>query len=263
MLKTAEQKIPILLTSSVIAYDNGVALKDTNARIDLAIESVMQWHRIDPDLPLVLCDGSNYDFTSRVKECLPSALVECLRFENDQDKVRLLGRGYGEGEIVRYAIRNSKFIKSAGNFAKCTSKLWVDNYPECAQAWNGNLLLKGVFENVFSMNKRVKFSYIDTRFYICSTSTYESLFIDAHLGVRKKKGHGLEDCFHEIVTSQSLRNCLFLTPPIICGVGGGTGKHYKHSVKRKIKEKIRNWLVRANPNYKSLFSNDYPSSPHP
>ena len=246
-------KVPVLLTSSVIAYDTGVALKNQSERIRLALESVEQWLKIDPLLPLVLCDGSNFDFSSAVFRQFPLALIECLHFENNQELVKQQGRGYGEGEIVRHAINNSKFIADAGCFAKCTSKLWVENYLECLNAWNGELLCKGVFLDVFSLTRRTYFSYIDTRFYIASCSTYNKYFVDAHIKIDSQRGHGLEDCFYAIFAKFHLQNALLNVPPRICGVGGGTGQYYKNTLLRDAKERLRLGLIKLNKRFRPLF----------
>jgi hypothetical protein len=180
-------EIPVLLTSSVIAHDTGVALSDTNERTRLAMESIAQWLKIDASLHLVLCDGSNFDFSDLVKTAFPAAHIECLHFENPQSLVKLHGRGYGEGEIVRYAVNHSRYIAQADCFAKCTSKLWVENYTQCIQYWNGQLLCKGVFKNVFSISRKTQFDYIDTRFYVSKKSLYLRLFADAHFKIVLKK----------------------------------------------------------------------------
>jgi hypothetical protein len=246
-------KIPVLLTSSVIAHDTGVALKNTDERIRLALESVEHWLKIEPTLRLVLCDGSNFNFSSIIAEKFPLAQIECLYFENNQALVKKHGRGYGEGEIVRYAVKHSKFIATARSFAKCTSKLWVENYAQCLTSWNGSLLCKGVFLNVFSLFKRTTFSYIDTRFYIVSCRHYKKYFEDAHLQVDSNLGRSLEDCFFDIFLKYKIEKSLFKAPPIICGMGGGIGLYYKNSVKRKIKEKLRLRLVRMNKSFSYLF----------
>ena len=246
-------KIPVLLTSSVVAHDTGVMLKDTDERIRLALESVEQWLKIEPTLHLVLCDGSSFDFSSIVAEKFPSAQIECLHFENNQALVEKHGRGYGEGEIVRYAVKNSVSIAEAGCFTKCTSKLWIENYAQCLEFWNDQLLCKGVFLNVFSPRKKTIFSYIDTRFYIVSCQYYTKYFEDAHLKVDSKLGHSLEDCFFDIFINLKIEKSLIKTPPVICGVGGGIGFYYKNSIKRKIKEKLRLKLVRINKTFSHLF----------
>lgn len=247
-------KIPVLLTSSVIAYDTEVALKNQDERVRLALESVEQWLKIDPLLTLVLCDGSNFDFSSIVLRQFPLALIECLHFENNQELVKQQGRGYGEGEIVRHALNYSKFIADAGCFAKCTSKLWVENYLECLSAWNGELLCKGVFLDVFSLSKRTCFSYIDTRFYVASCATYNKYFVDAHLQIQSKRGHGLENCFFDLFSKYKIQHSLFTVSPIICGVGGGTGTYYKNTSLRNGKEQLKLNLVKLLRRFRPLFS---------
>ncbi len=247
--------IPLLLTSSVVAHDRSVRLTNTNERAHLALESIGQWLKIDPTLPLVLCDGSNFDFSTLVLAKFPNARIEYLFFDNDQHAVQNFGRGYGEGEIIRYALNHSRFIAEAGYFAKCTSKLWVNNFQECLAGWNDRLLCKGVFLDVFSPFKKTSFSYIDTRFYIASVPFYRQHFEDAHhrIGMRNGKFFSLEDCFHEIVLEQNLQEILMSVAPIIYGVGGGTGVHYKNTWIRQHKERLRLKLVNNNSAFHHLF----------
>lgn len=246
--------VPILLTSSVIPHDTGVALTDSLERTRLALESVKEWLKIDPTLRIVLCDGSGFDFSNLIAENFPLASIECLHFDNNQSLVRQYGRGYGEGEIVRHALTHSKFIAEAGCFAKCTSKLWVENYLECIERWNGNLLLKGVFLNVFSLIKKTVFSYIDTRFYIASCDSYRKFLENAHLRIDKNRGHGLEECFRDAMLENKMEGVLLNVPPVICGVGGGTGTYYRNTFTRKLKEKLRLKIVGAQKKFRNLFS---------
>lgn len=247
-------RIPILLTSSVVAHDKGVRLHDPGERARLAMESILRWRAIAPMNPLVLCDGSGYDFEPTVSTLLGSSPVECLHFHNDVDRIRLHGRGYGEGEIVRHAIEHSKLIQSAGCFAKCTSKLWVDNFNKCIRQWNGDLLLKGVFNNTFSPRKATKLAYIDTRFYVVSVDTYRRFFVHSHHTIRSEDGYGLEESFRDSFLDNNLKGCLMCPPPVICGVGGGTGVYYKNTPVRILKEKWRYALTKRHPLFKSWFS---------
>jgi hypothetical protein len=252
-LKLPPHEIPVLLTSSVVAHDNRVRLKDTNERIRLAMESVAEWLKIEARQPLVLCDGSSFDFTDRVRVAFPQARIECLTFENPQELVRQHGRGYGEGEIVRYAINHSSFIAGADCFAKCSSKLWVQNFPECARAWQGGLLLHGVFLDALTPWGQPTLSYIDTRFYISSRTVYRQYFEEAHLRINKSKQYGLENAFKSIFLESGLRQAFSPLAPVICGVGGAIGQHYKNSLKRRLKEDLRLWLVRHQPRWRDYF----------
>ena len=246
--------IPVLLTSSVVAHDIRVTLTDTSERIDLAMESIARWLSLYPKVQIVLCDGSNFDFSAAVAKRFSHAKIECMFFENNQKTVREHGRGFGEGEIIRFAIDHSQMIQEAGAFAKCTSKLWVRNYAECLKEWNGNFLCKAVFDHVFSPFKRTVLSYIDTRFYITSVQFYKQHFESAHQLIDVDNGKGLEDCFLEVFNRNHLTGVLLNAPPVIDGVGGGIGKYYKNPLKRRLKEKLRVRLVRATPAFASLFT---------
>jgi hypothetical protein len=249
-----QTSIPLLLTSSVIAHDPGVALSNTQTRKSLTLNSIFEWLRVDPSLEIVICDGSNYNFTPEIRLEFPNAKIECLHFENSQIEVEKYGRGFGEGEIIRFALAHSKIILEAQCFAKCSAKLWVKNFDDCKKQWNGYWVCKGVFENVLSLNKSPVFSYIDTRFYIVSVDFYKTHLLDAHLSINKKSGFGLEQSFKNVFLNQKIGHAMFRCYPYIEGVGGGTGKSYRNSIFRKIKEAIKGLRVRNTEAFRSMFS---------
>lgn len=244
---------PILLTSCVIVSDHSVSLKDESTRIRLTIESIEKWLAISSDLHLVICDGSNYDFSQIVFEKFPNANIECLFFENNKELVGIYGKGYGEGEIINYALLNSAYLKESDFFAKCTAKLWVENYFECLSNWNGTFLCKGFFSNVFSFMK-TQFSYIDTRFYLVSKLFYSENLASTYLHIGGQQGLSLEHCFRDVILKGNFEKVMFNVPPVICGVGGGAGTYYKNNLKRRIKEVIRLWLVKRNKSFSYFFT---------
>lgn len=248
-----KNKIPILLTSSVVAYDTSVELTDTQLRTQLTIESIYEWLKIDANLRIVICDGSNYDFSPEIRNKFPNSFIECLHFENNQQLVYEYGRGFGEGEIVKYAINHSKFINEFDCFAKCSAKLWVANFVKCAEDWNGQPRFKAAFIKIFSPFQKASLEYIDTRFYIVSLSYYRIQLENAHRAIKLDIGYGLEQSFRDVLFVRKLKHYLFNLPPIICGVGGGTGSRYRNSRIRNFKEKIRLKLAKNSPQFNDLF----------
>jgi hypothetical protein len=246
---------PILLTSCVVVSDHSVALKDAESRIKFTLESVEKWLSISPDLRLVICDGSNFDFSNLVRERFPGASIESICFDNNKELVNLQGKGYGEGEIVKYALLNSAFLQESDFFAKCTAKLWVENFLECLECWNGRFVCKGYFSNVFSF-RSTRFEFVDTRFYLTDKSFYLKYLDSAHLKVGGEQWLSLEDCFRDVILQENFGQLLFTIPPVICGVGGGSGKYYKNNLKRRAKEKLRLWIVKRNKSFSYLFIND-------
>jgi hypothetical protein len=248
------RRIPILITSSITPHDTGVRLADPEKRLFHALESITHWLRVAPGSSFVLCDGSNFDFQPIIQERFPNDEIECLFFENDRAKILSHGRGYGEGEIVKYALKHSAFLAESTSFAKCSSKLWVENYTKCLEEWRGNCLFSGVFKNTFSITKRTEMVQVDTRFYIVDYDFYRKHLKDAHLRIGEAAGFGLEDCFFEILKAIHQDRYLFSIPPTIRGVGGGTGTYYKDNWLRVQKEKIRLEIIKKSRNFHTIFN---------
>ena len=246
-------EIPILITSSIIPHDTGIKLSDPQVRLFHALESIEKWIKIAPKSRLVLCDGSSFDFEPIVKERFPSASIECLCFENDALKIADFGRGYGEGEIVKFALNHSVYLRDSDAFAKCSSKLWVENYAECVKKWRGDCLFSGVFKNTFSTLRSIEMIQVDTRFYVVQNNFYRKNLIDAHHKIGLAPGFGLEDSFHQVLLTTKQRRYLFAIPPVIKGVGGGTGTYYKSSWLRIWKEKVRLKNIKKTAAFGNLF----------
>jgi hypothetical protein len=51
-----------------------------------------------------------------------------------------------------------------------------------------------------------------------------------------------------------MRGVLFNTPPVIGGVGGGTGKYYNTKGSKILKENLRSKLVQLSPSFSNLFN---------
>jgi hypothetical protein len=218
----------LLLTSSVFVSAPFVGLSDPKERAELTLASIKQWIDIAGDLNIVICDGSGYDFTKDVAERFPQAKIECISFKNSAKLVADYGKGYGEGEIINYALEHSEFLRNSDYFVKCTSKLWVKNFPAIFNRWNN------VFQCQFGLEKpksirRALPHIVDTRFYIIRKSYYRDHFSGAYKNVRDREGYYLENSFRDVVVGDRLRasSILFPIPPLIEGVAGTSGNAYK------------------------------------
>lgn len=243
---------PILLTSCVHVSDMSVSLKSSMDRINFTLESIKEWLTILPDAEIVICDNSEFDFSELINEKFPNEKIECLSFLGNANAVKLCGKGYGEGEIIEYAIRKSKFIVNAGCFTKCTAKLWVKNYRHFLNQWNQECVFKPIFKDVFSI-KSTKLVQIDTRFYIVSTKFYCNYMMDAHRKLNPLTSQGIEEVFLKIFTMNNLKNIFSKRYPEIHGLSGASGRIYKNSLKKNIKENFKIFLLRLNPSFRDLF----------
>jgi hypothetical protein len=142
-------------------------------------------------------------------------------------------------------------MKTSDVFIKCTAKLWVANFHQCLLQWNEQFICSAYFANVFSY-KKTALKFIDTRFYISRKDFYLNNFSSAHVQLGNVK-QSIENAFLDVIKKQKIKHIFFRTPPVICGVGGGSGRYYKSGVIRVLKDRMRNWIVRSTSQYKDLF----------
>lgn len=232
--------------------DPSVLLKDQELRIFHTLESIHHWSKIAPQNKFVICDGSKFDFSTILKQEFPHLQIECLSFMNDANLVKKHGKGFGEGEIIRYALDRSHYLKESNWFAKCTAKLWVENFQDCVLAWNNRLVCTPFFSNVFSFRK-MSLDYVDTRFYLVKKSFYLQHLSAVHIDLGGDSGVSIEDKYLELIQENHLRNIFMKNPPVIAGVGGGSGKYYNTSPLRRIKEILRSRIASLDPRYRDFF----------
>lgn len=216
---------PLLITSAVRpASAELVELSSIDDRLAYTAEAITQWLKIFPDLHIVICDGSNFDLREFVLTQWPNASIEILFFLNDEEKVSQRGKGYGEGEIIAYALKHSKTLKRADRFMKCTSKLWVNDVEDLLEDCGptqfhirGRKTQEGIWVN----------TWVDTRFYIVQKNFYRRHLLNTYKNVHREQKFFLEHAFLEkLVSLSSLPHILFPRKPEIRGVSGTSGLFY-------------------------------------
>lgn len=247
--KSMKSKIPLLITSYINADQSStVNLKDHNARLSLTIEGISHWLKLNPSLNIVVCDGSNSDQSLLIKKLFPTSQIEWIYFQNNHALVEKYGKGFGEGEIIEYALNHSKTLMLNDCFMKCTGKLWVPNYRNMLNDFKSPFLAKGFFNNVLNL-RPTQFEYIDTRFFI---TTKNFFYMHIHPAYLQSKNYSIELALKDELLKRNLNHFLFNHPIIIEGVGGGVGKAYKNNMRRYLKEKVRNFIL-ARSKFKNLF----------
>lgn len=190
---------------------------------------------------IVICDGSGYDLSADVQQMAAArqstALFEFLSFRNETNLVAQLGKGYGEGEIVKHALDTSRFLADAQSFAKCTGKLWVTNAAACVRHYNGHA--------AFNLAGGLVPKYVDTRFYLCSRRFYEARLGACHHSVDENNGQYLEHRFLDSLKGTRLyRNAIFPTP-VIRGISGSMGAEHHSSRMNNLVKDVRNVILRS------------------
>lgn len=242
---------PILLTSAVTISDSQPVLNQKSDRIELTLYSIREWLILEPGIKIVICDGSDFDFSPLVSNMFPLANIECLYFKNSSHLVSQFGKGFGEGEIIKFALANSRYLSESDFFAKCTSKLWVRNFRSCLNEWNGSFICDGDFSNVTKF-KPFAFNHIDTRFYFSTKAFYVENFLDAYQNVNDKQGKSLEQCFKDVAISKQFQHFIFPIRPEIAGVSGSTGKWEYVNFMARVKDRLKRVLMKYRSNLISV-----------
>ena len=221
----------ILLTGCVRPSDKVYCLnvKSVEERLDHYKRSIDFWLTKTNVDKIVFCDNSNYIFDDQnyFEELAfkNQKQIEFLTFQGDIASTEKYGKGYGEGEIIKYFIENSKLLENEEGFYKITGRLYIKNF---------NSINKHVKKHINYFNKPYLNSknLVDTRFFKVNIADYKNLFIDAYKLVNDIKGKWLEHVFYEVIKTNNLYVKSFDVFPKIIGCSGSTGVIYEEKFYR-------------------------------
>ena len=216
------RQIPLLITSAVKPSAPFVGLSDIQARLEYLADSIRLW-KASGVAQIVVCDGSVSDIYSRLSELIdltaPSCAIEVLGFVNSLADVERFGKGYGEGEIVKYALRHSNLLSQAAYFAKCTGRLYVSNYWDVLSRFDGDF--GASFLGLACLPQ-----YLDTRFYVTSKEFFGARLAEAYRSVNDPIGIYLENVYFAVLINSKNVQWVLRTPPRYVGVSGTCGLPY-------------------------------------
>lgn len=222
--KSVPKREPVLLiTATIFPQENRyVYLKNPKERLRQYIDSVKFYIIKTKIKEIVFCDNSGYAFKKEELFSLADKYhkkLEIIQFVGNQYKIMNYGKGYGEGELIEYALKNSSILHRADYFIKVTGRLKIKNIDEI----RGKLDFSKIYFNK-NINKQQS---IDTVLYCISKETYNKWFLYAYKQVCDKKGRYIEHVFKDIIENNRLH--VYNTPyyPYIDGVRGTTGKRYQ------------------------------------
>lgn len=172
-------------------------------------EDAINWYLQNTSLPIVFCENSNTPLNIIDKR------LEMLCFEGNKDKEK--GKGYGEMEIIEYAIKYSRFITNESIVVKITGRLLIKNI-------NTIIFLHRIFGNcksvVCQLHSNLQFA--DSRIFISSASFLKDL---TH---QKENLNDSAGYYFEHLLAANLKGMFFpfIIRPAIQGESGTTREKY-------------------------------------
>lgn len=184
---------------------------------------------------IVFCENSGASIDEELLELsrVYGKKFEWLSFSGDSMQVAEKGKGFGEGEIMNYALSHSAILKKCNYIIKVTGRLIV---------YNINFLLRiaKINENYFKIEAEKN---IDTRFYMIDKQVYINNLQYAFLRVDDRNDYYLENSFYDSVYKK-IKYCEFPIALDIGGISGSTGIVYRHSLFKAIFKTVYQWLRR-------------------
>lgn len=195
----------VLVTGTLVPGVGVFALKllDRDKRIKEYAEGLKKLMLVKSVAQIVFCENSGDEQAVRqLKEQLSESdrekKLEILSFQGNSEKVVKYGKGYGEGEIIKYALHNSKYLKDEKEFIKLTGRVTIENLDKIVKKMKIGMLYFNPVK-VYGRDKQ-----IDTKFYKISMEVYESYFSELYKQVRDKEGIYIEHLFWKCLKENDL-----------------------------------------------------------
>ncbi len=217
-----KSRMGLLITGCVNPPENVyfLSLKDPDVRRKQYFESLEYFVRNSVFDRLIFCDNSS---EKPQDELLGLALglnkeIEWISFQGDENKCVEKGKGYGEGEIIEHALKNSRLLKSCDYFAKVTGRLIVHNIDHILEMIRPD---RDIYINLFADDRND--IYADTRFYISRIDFYNRELLSLYKNVDDRKRMNIERQFGERLRSDNIDHELLPDQPAYEGFSGSSG----------------------------------------
>ena len=244
----------ILLTACVTP--NGMtktALQDPNVRLNQYIKAIRFYLR-NTKYNICICENSNTDLSLYFKDSTDINRLEFLVFKGNKfDKSK--GKGYGEAEIIQYAIEHSQIIDKNTRIIKITGRYIIRNIIKEIE-YIENLKLKENAE-AFVFTDDIRYYFCNSYFFIAPVSFFSENFLKHKNKIDDSHGLSFENLlFEELIYYSNLNNRKFIIPPYpleIDAISGSSGKKYSLLTKKDYMKSLYLNIVTQNVPILILF----------
>lgn len=212
-----------------------LVLNDVGIRLEQYIQSLEFYILKSNFKKIVFCENSNFAY-KKINELTDLATnrgkkFEWISFRGNSKRTAIQGKGFGEGEIVEYALKNSKLLQECEYFTKVTGRLIVSNINEIAESVRFDKY------RIFMNRDIYRRKGIDTRLYIINKNVYVNYFLRLYKNVSDDNithPRALEDIFYIETLKHKNKWANLSVYPRFIGISGGNGRNYTAESKTKI-----------------------------
>jgi hypothetical protein len=217
----------ILITSAIAPPANTPALRmtDSNMRSITTKAAIFFWVG-QGQKSIVICDATASSVLTPEELAAIRKLdvrIEQLAFKQDESLLFQRGKGFAEGQLVKFAVESSQLLKQSDSFFKCTGKIFCRNFPAIRDLIARNNI-GSMFWKLFE-SSLVDRNLVDARFFYTSRSDFLRLVLPAYeqsTETRILEYNLAASLDPHLSRGTSLR-------PQLSGFAGGLGQQYQES----------------------------------
>lgn len=165
---------------------------------------------------IVFCDNSGFkfDYSEIVKIAKKHGKTLEIILYSDNGNASILGKGYGEGKIIKYAIENSTLLQNTPAFYKCTGRLFFSDFDLIVERHKND----GIAFNLDNKNQ-----VVCTRLFKCSKDNYYKYIQKAYGLANDLKNLTVEKTCFDAIRGLEVPNINYGR---VTGRSGGKGHMY-------------------------------------
>ena len=232
----------IVVTGTVAPSDSQGDLKllDAEKRLVQYKDALRHLIESEPEAEIVFAENSGFG-TEAFEDIVALSgkhgiKLEVLSFKGDAAAVERHGKGYGEGEILKFVLDNSRIAAGEDYLVKITGRLVVDNIARIVR----DIHHDRVYFNIPNIHRK---EFYDTRLYGMPVDVFKRFFIREFEKVNDSEGYYLEHAYTDAAISNGLKVFNFPLYPRIVGQSGTSGAVYGY---KEWKSRIRDFLSAFN-----------------
>lgn len=228
-------KTVILLTGCI--NPNGMPftkLNDVGERQKQYVDAI-HYYLSNANYPIIFCENSNTDISPFINN--DENKIEILTFAGNQNKHK--GKGYGEAEIIEYALDHSTFIINCDLIIKITGRLIIENINEIITNKFPSQILDGI---VCSFHSNLEFA--DSRVF-CAPKVFFQLLVKHKDEINDNKGIFFEHILAKYIKKSNYSKYPFWIEPTVIGMSGSTGAQYeKFNYSRCHRQQYKSYVLK-------------------
>jgi len=205
--------------------------------------NAIRFYLTNTSLPIIFIDNSDTDLSYQFQKEINIGRIEFLNF-NGNNFNPILGKGYGEGLIIQYALDKSKFLTHASRVIKITGRLIIPNINNLLAYANKNNL-------VYANRMKDKYGKLMCHSYFFIIPTSKLIVFSNNISeINEQKHLYFEHILYKTVYKY---NQEFKLPIILEGMSGTSGITYHYSHIDYFKAFVNYWLHKCGIYQETFF----------